>query len=214
MTYQVLMLIVLPLQAITGLLLWNLVGFSKTVALVGGVRVVDTVHVLIFIFFVFYIPAHFYLGTLGRRPITISRKCSPAMRKRKSPPRRRTAQMRTDSVLGRARPTPIAEREYVMNRMLLTTLIVGAFALTGSAWAAGDPAAGKAKAAACSGCHGPTGGGTQMGTKIAGLDPAKFIQAMDDYKSGKRPNAMMKMQATALSANDIANLAAYYATLK
>lgn len=70
MTYQVLMLIVLPVQAITGLLLWNLVGFSRTVALVGGVRVVDTVHVLIFIFFVFYIPAHFYLGTLGRRPIT------------------------------------------------------------------------------------------------------------------------------------------------
>lgn len=101
-----------------------------------------------------------------------------------------------------------------MNRTLLTTLIVGALALTGSAWAAGDPTAGKAKAAGCSGCHGPTGGGTQMGTKIAGEDPAKFIQAMDDYKSGKRANAMMKMQATPLSAEDTANLAAYYATLK
>jgi thiosulfate reductase cytochrome b subunit len=30
--------------------------------------VVDTVHVLIFIFFAFYIPAHAYLGTLGRTP--------------------------------------------------------------------------------------------------------------------------------------------------
>jgi thiosulfate reductase cytochrome b subunit len=70
MTYQVLMLLILPAQAITGLLLWNLSGFSKTVNFLGGVRVIDTVHVLIFIFFVFYIPAHFYLGTLGRRPVT------------------------------------------------------------------------------------------------------------------------------------------------
>jgi thiosulfate reductase cytochrome b subunit len=70
MTYQVIMFMVLPIQIITGLLLWHLVGFSRIVALLGGVRVIDTVHVLIFIFFVFFIPAHFYLGTLGRRPIT------------------------------------------------------------------------------------------------------------------------------------------------
>ena len=33
-------------------------------------RVVDTVHVLLFIFFVFYLPAHIYLGTLGRTALT------------------------------------------------------------------------------------------------------------------------------------------------
>jgi thiosulfate reductase cytochrome b subunit len=44
------------------------VRFSGPVNLLGGVRVVDTVHVLIFIFFAFYIPAHAYLGTLGRTP--------------------------------------------------------------------------------------------------------------------------------------------------
>jgi thiosulfate reductase cytochrome b subunit len=65
-TYQILMLLLLPIQCITGLLLWNLVGFSRMVTFLGGVRVVDTVHVLIFIFFAFYIPAHAYLGTLGR----------------------------------------------------------------------------------------------------------------------------------------------------
>jgi len=70
MTYQILMLLIIPVQAITGLMLWNLLGFSKAVAFFGGVRVIDTVHVLIFIFFAFYIPAHFYLGTLGRKPIT------------------------------------------------------------------------------------------------------------------------------------------------
>jgi thiosulfate reductase cytochrome b subunit len=70
MTYQVLMLVVLPIQCITGVLLWNLVRFAPVVNLLGGVRVVDTAHVLVFIFFGFYLPAHIYLGTMGRRPST------------------------------------------------------------------------------------------------------------------------------------------------
>lgn len=66
MTYQLVMIVLLPIQIFTGLLLWNLTGFATVVALVGGVRVIDTAHVLINIFFAFYIPAHVYLGTLGR----------------------------------------------------------------------------------------------------------------------------------------------------
>ena len=100
-----------------------------------------------------------------------------------------------------------------MNHMLLTALIVGSIGLAGTAQAAGDAAAGKAKAAACAMCHGPNGQGTQMGPKLAGEDPAKFTQAIADFKSGKRDNAMMKAQAGQLSADDVANLAAYYASL-
>jgi thiosulfate reductase cytochrome b subunit len=70
MTYQLIMLLLLPIQCVTGLLLWNLAGYPRVVALLGGVRVIDTVHVLIFIFFVFYIPAHIYLGTMGRTKST------------------------------------------------------------------------------------------------------------------------------------------------
>ncbi len=66
MTYQIVMLLVIPIQAIPGILLWDLTRFAGTVTLLGGVRVVDTVHVLIFIFFAGYLPAHAYLGTLGR----------------------------------------------------------------------------------------------------------------------------------------------------
>ena len=88
------------------------------------------------------------------------------------------------------------------------------FRSAGAAQAAGDAAAGKAKAASCGMCHGPTGGGTQMGPKLAGEDPAKFIAAMNEYKSGARSNAMMKNASSSLSADDIANLAAYYASLK
>jgi thiosulfate reductase cytochrome b subunit len=70
MTYQILMIILMPIQMLTGILLWNLGGFSRTVAFFGGVREINTVHVLIFVFFAFYLPAHIYLGTLGRRPST------------------------------------------------------------------------------------------------------------------------------------------------
>jgi cytochrome c553 len=101
-----------------------------------------------------------------------------------------------------------------MNRMLLTALIVGSVGLAGAAQAAGDAAAGKAKATACAMCHGPNGEGTQMAPKLAGEDPAKFVQALADYKSGKKDNAMMKAQVGSLSDADMANLAAYYASLK
>ncbi len=56
---------VCPLQIYTGILLWDVKRFSAQVDFFGGVRVIDTVHVLIFIVFVFYILVHVYLGTLG-----------------------------------------------------------------------------------------------------------------------------------------------------
>ena len=101
-----------------------------------------------------------------------------------------------------------------MNRMMLAMVIVGSAGLASSAQAAGDAAAGKAKATACAMCHGPDGAGTQVAPKLAGEDPAKFIQALQDYKSGKRDNAMMKAQVASLTPDDMANLAAYYAAAK
>ena len=68
MLYQILMLFLLPLQFFTGLLMWDVKRFSGVIDMVGGLRVVDTVHVLIFIFFVFYMFFHPYLATLGHTP--------------------------------------------------------------------------------------------------------------------------------------------------
>jgi cytochrome c553 len=82
-----------------------------------------------------------------------------------------------------------------------------------SSQAAGDVAAGKAKAAACAGCHGVNGEGVGPNPALAGMSESQFVQAMEDYKSGKRANAIMKGLATPLSAQDNANLAAYYASL-
>ncbi len=65
MTYQVIMLLLVPLQFYTGVLLWDVERFSGMIEVLGGVRVVDTAHVLIFIFFIGFIFVHPYLASLG-----------------------------------------------------------------------------------------------------------------------------------------------------
>jgi thiosulfate reductase cytochrome b subunit len=67
-SYQIIMLLLVPIQFFTGLLLWDIQRFSTMVELFGGVRVVDTVHVLIFIVFAGFIFIHPYLATLGHTP--------------------------------------------------------------------------------------------------------------------------------------------------
>jgi len=68
MSYQVIMLLLFPIQFFTGVLLWDVQRFSGMVELFGGVRVVDTVHVATFIVFAAFIFIHPYLTTLGRTP--------------------------------------------------------------------------------------------------------------------------------------------------
>jgi len=102
-----------------------------------------------------------------------------------------------------------------MKQMLLATIgIVAMLGMAGTAQAMGDPAAGKAKAAACAGCHGPNGEGTAAAPALAGKSEADLVQALQDFKSGKRANPVMKSFAGTLSDQDTANVAAYYASLK
>jgi cytochrome c553 len=96
-------------------------------------------------------------------------------------------------------------------------MTVGACALLGlvvSAQAAGDAQAGKAKAGACAGCHGANGEGVKPNPALAGKSESEIVQALTEYKSGKRPNPIMKTFAGSLSDQDMANLGAYYGSLK
>ncbi len=68
MLYQIVMLLLVPIQFYTGILIWDVKRFSAQVDFFGGVRVVDTIHVLIFIFFVAFVLIHAYLGALGHTP--------------------------------------------------------------------------------------------------------------------------------------------------
>jgi thiosulfate reductase cytochrome b subunit len=65
MMYQIIMLLFVPILFASGLLLWDVQQFSTIVNLVGGVRVVATVHVLMFVVFVGFLLMHLYLITLG-----------------------------------------------------------------------------------------------------------------------------------------------------
>ena len=83
-----------------------------------------------------------------------------------------------------------------------------------ASYAAGDVQTGKTKAAGCVGCHGANGQGVPPNPALAGKSEDQLLQAMKDYKSGKRANAVMKALTGPLSDQDIQNLAAYYASLK
>ncbi|MFZ3122609.1 MAG: cytochrome b/b6 domain-containing protein [Thermodesulfovibrionales bacterium] len=64
-SYLMIMAALIPVQIITGLLLWDPKLFSPVVNLIGGIQIADMIHVLLFIFFSAFIIVHFYLATLG-----------------------------------------------------------------------------------------------------------------------------------------------------
>jgi cytochrome c553 len=106
-------------------------------------------------------------------------------------------------------------KESDMNRGLLTAIIVAAtLAIAGAAQAAGNAAAGKTKAATCVACHGADGKGVAPNPALAGKPEAQQVQALQDYKSGKRAHPVMKGITASLSDQDMADLSAYYASLK
>jgi cytochrome c553 len=100
-----------------------------------------------------------------------------------------------------------------MKTMLLAACVVALLVAAGPAQAAGDAAAGKAKSEQCAVCHGDHGEGVEA-PPIAGKAEAELLQAMMEYKSGKRQDAAMKEVMSKLSDQDLADLAAHYAAMK
>ena len=101
-------------------------------------------------------------------------------------------------------------------RTLALSVILSVFALLATPTHAADIAAGKARAeASCVDCHGDDGKGDDESPEIAGLSVEKFTKAIHEYQDGTRTkNAKMAKEAKKLSAADVANLAAYYSSLK
>jgi cytochrome c553 len=101
-----------------------------------------------------------------------------------------------------------------MTKFALLSLLCGALMLAGQAQAA-DVEAGKKKAAdACADCHGEDGKGDKDTPSIAGMNPDEFTKAMKEYQAGTRTKSKkMIKSAQKASDEDIADTAAYYATL-
>ncbi len=92
-------------------------------------------------------------------------------------------------------------------------LVVGSGALA----AEGDPAAGKGKTSMCAGCHGIPGYRTVFPEvysvpKLGGQHAAYLVKALQEYKAGNRNHPSMRAIAAGLSEQDMADLAAYYAS--
>ncbi len=86
----------------------------------------------------------------------------------------------------------------------------------------GDPVAGREKADSerCLECHGGNGEGQGFSVgadgkfaKLGGQYPEYIIKQIQDFRSGKRRHEFMKMMATGISDADLADIAAYFATL-
>jgi len=102
-----------------------------------------------------------------------------------------------------------------MDKLTMTAMLAACMLLCAPAYAA-DAAAGKVKAEeACADCHGDDGAGDDDYPAINGMSVEKFTKAMTEYQNGTRTKSpKMTKEAKKLSAADVANLAAYYATLK
>lgn len=77
----------------------------------------------------------------------------------------------------------------------------------------GNPDIGRELAADCANCHGDDGNITNADMPtLAGQDARYFIKAMQAYKDGTRPHEAMFKAVGALGEDDMANLAAFYAS--
>ena len=77
----------------------------------------------------------------------------------------------------------------------------------------GNPAAGQARSAACMACHGPDGNSAiPIYPRLAGQYEGYLRKALTDYQNGGRRNPIMQNMAAALSAQDIADLSAWFAS--
>lgn len=101
-----------------------------------------------------------------------------------------------------------------LTRLLIALPCAAAAVLHGAAVAA-DAAAGKAKARACAVCHGPIGISVQPDAPNLAGQPEVYLAAqLRAFRNGERRQEVMTLMAKPLTDDDIANLAAWYSSIR
>ncbi len=101
-----------------------------------------------------------------------------------------------------------------MKNLIVLTVFVSISALSQQTLA-GDATIGKSKAAACAACHGNEGvSSNSEWPDLAGQQESYLVNQLKNFRDGSRKNTLMSPMAASLSDDDIANIAAYYASLK
>ena len=101
-----------------------------------------------------------------------------------------------------------------MKPIVLAVALAAGAALSLPALAKGNPENGKAKSQTCAACHGADGAKPTAPENpiLAGQHEDYLARALADYQSGKRKNPVMKSMVEKLSRQDIADLAAWFAS--
>lgn len=101
-------------------------------------------------------------------------------------------------------------KQYPISSLLVVLSAILTFGCTAEA----DIQAGKVAAVQCQACHGKDGIGiTPQTPNLAGQKELYLSTQLVAYRSGSRKNSIMSPLAKPLSDEDIANLAAYFASL-
>jgi len=103
----------------------------------------------------------------------------------------------------------------MLTRKLIISMIFILMLAAGAVQAGGDVTRGQELAIDCADCHGDDGLGDEDFPTIAGMDAAKHLKELMDFKSGAREDEDGDMidSVEDLSHQDMADLAAYYSTL-
>jgi sulfide dehydrogenase cytochrome subunit len=86
---------------------------------------------------------------------------------------------------------------------------IGSLAIAAAVAASAEPPAG---AASCTGCHPASTRVTSPVVRLAGLDRAAIVRAMQDFRSGQRAATVMDRIAKGFTDDEVQAIAAWYAT--
>jgi sulfide dehydrogenase cytochrome subunit len=91
----------------------------------------------------------------------------------------------------------------------LLAAAIGLASIAAAVVASAEPPAG---AASCTGCHPASSRVTSPVPRLAGLDRAAIIRAMQDFRSGQRTGTVMDRIAKGFTDEEIQAIAVWYAT--
>ena len=94
-------------------------------------------------------------------------------------------------------------------------LLLIAWLATAAGVAQAEASVGETKARSCAVCHGPLGVAIAPDTPNLAGQPERYLsEQLKAYRSGKRSHEVMSLMAKPLSDDDIAGLAAWFASIK
>jgi cytochrome c553 len=102
-----------------------------------------------------------------------------------------------------------------MKKWLMTIITICLTVSALPSMAEGDVAAGKVKSAQCAACHGVDGNSSEPSfPKLAGQAESYLYKQLIDFTSGARESLIMAPMIAGITAQDFADMSAYYASMK